>query len=197
MQPYTGNDGNLWDILEKCRTVDVEIDQLDSQLNELEIVVQRVLARPDKPLKDMESLNSQIMTSNRKLVDDLKTISLQPGSRNYRNKPQVDRLKRKLNEKLTRYDKLQAHFKKTSQAAAKRQYGIAHPEATENEINQAVADPNAPIFQQAVCAPFHVLLIATQLLTLCLASPPWPSQLFFPRGAKAPQRHQEHRVSNG
>jgi len=45
---------------------------------------------------------------------------------------------------------MEAEFRRDSQAAAERQYRIVKPDATEEEVREACADPDTPIFQQAL-----------------------------------------------
>jgi syntaxin 1B/2/3 len=152
MQPYGqqqgGADPNA--ILNECREVDRALDQLDSQLDNLERTFKQVLARPDMPSGEINNLSSQVMTGYRALVTRVKNIKSKPESGNPRNAPQVGKVDRRLKATINRYQNLESEFRRDSQAAAERQYRIVRPDATEEEVRQAVEDPEAPIFQQAV-----------------------------------------------
>ncbi|KAF2867916.1 t-SNARE [Massariosphaeria phaeospora] len=152
MQPYgqppAGADPNA--ILNECREVDRALDQLDGQLDNLERVFKQVLARPDMPSGEITNLSSQIMTGYRALVTRVKNIKSKPESGSPRNAPQVGKVDRRLKTTINRYQNLEADFRRDSRAAAERQYRIVRPDATEDEVQQAVEDPNAPIFQQAL-----------------------------------------------
>jgi syntaxin 1B/2/3 len=154
MQSYGGGaDPNA--ILNDCREVDRALDALDGNLNTLERVFGQSLARPDMPAGEIDSLSSQIMTGYRGLVKRVKDIKSKPESGSPRNAPQVGKVDRRLKATIQRYQTLEADFRRDSQAAAERQYRIVRPDATEAEVREAVADPNAPIFQQAVRCPHH------------------------------------------
>ena len=151
MQPYSrpaGADPNA--ILNECREIDRSLDQINGQLDNLERIFKQVLARPDMPSGEINALSSQIMTAYRALVSRVKNIKSKPESGNPRNAPQVGKVDRRLKQTINRYQTLKAEFRRDSQAAAERQYRIVRPDATDDEVRQAVEDPEAPIFQQAV-----------------------------------------------
>ena len=147
-QPQGGADPNA--ILNECREVDRALDQIDGQLDNLERTFKQVLARPDMPSGEISNLSSQIMTGYRALVSRVKNIKSKPESGNPRNAPQVGKVDRRLKTTINRYQNLESEFRRDSQAAAERQYRIVRPDASEEEVRQAVEDPSAPIFQQAV-----------------------------------------------
>lgn len=153
MQNYGGQPAKSADpnaILNECREVDRAIDDLNSQLKQLQNVFGQVLARPDMPSGEINDLSSQIMTSYRNLVNRVKNIKSKPESGSPRNAPQVGKVDRRLKGTLETYQKIEAEFRKNSRAAAERQYRIVAPNATDDEVKEAVQDPEAPIFQQAV-----------------------------------------------
>jgi syntaxin 1B/2/3 len=153
MQNYGGQPAQSADpnaILNECREVDRALDDLVAQLERLKGVFGQVLARPDMPSGEINDLSSQIMTSYRNLVNRVKNIKSKPESGSPRNAPQVGKVDRRLKGTLETYQTIEADFRKNSRAAAERQYRIVAPNATEKEVADAVADPEAPIFQQAV-----------------------------------------------
>jgi syntaxin 1B/2/3 len=153
MQPVGGYAAGGADpnaILNECREVDRALDRIDSQLDELESMFKQVLARPDMPSSRITDLSSQIMTGYRALVARVKNIKSKPESGNPRNAPQVGKVDRRLKTTINKYQNLEADFRRDSQAAAERQYRIVKPDATDEEVRQAVEDPEAPIFQQAL-----------------------------------------------
>jgi len=152
MQPYgqqpAGANPNA--ILDECREVDRALDQIDGQLDTLERMFKQVLARPDMPSTEITNLSTQIMTGYRALVARVKNIKSKPESGNPRNAPQVGKVDRRLKNTINKYQNLEADFRRDSQAAAERQYRIVKPDATDDEVRQAVENPEAPIFQQAL-----------------------------------------------
>ena len=153
MQNYGGQPAQSADpnaILNECREVDRAIDDLNSQLKQLQNVFGQVLARPDMPSGEINDLSSQIMTSYRNLVNRVKNIKSKPESGSPRNAPQVGKVDRRLKRTLETYQNIEAEFRKNSKAAAARQYRIVAPNATDPEVEAAIENPEAPIFQQAV-----------------------------------------------
>ncbi|KAF2747649.1 t-SNARE [Sporormia fimetaria CBS 119925] len=137
-------------ILNDCREVDRALDQLDSQLGALERMFKQVLARPDMPSTEITNMSTQIMTAYRELVNRVKSIKSKPESGSPRNAPQVGKVDRRLKSTIHRYQEMEANFRRDSRAAAERQYRIVSPDATDDEVRQAVENPDAPIFQQAL-----------------------------------------------
>jgi syntaxin 1B/2/3 len=119
-------------------------------LTNLEHVFNRSLARPDMPSSEINSLSSQIMTGYRSLVSCVKKIKLDPESRKPKTVGHVKLVDSRLKTLINRYQTLESKFRNQSQEAAKRQYRIVSPYAAEAELREAVSDPHAPIFQQAV-----------------------------------------------
>ncbi|KAF3004047.1 Plasma membrane t-SNARE, secretory vesicle fusion [Curvularia kusanoi] len=153
MQNYGGQQGrsaNPNAILDECREVDRALNDLDEQLTNLERTFKQVLARPDMPSGEINNLSTQIMTGYRGLVSRVKNIKSKPESGSPRNAPQVGKVDRRLKATINKYQNLEADFRRDSQAAAERQYRIVRPDATEEEVREAVSDPEAPIFQQAL-----------------------------------------------
>lgn len=153
MQPYGNQQGGGADpnaILNECREVDRALDQLDSQLDTLERMFKQVLARPDMSNAEITGLSTQVMTGYRALVARVKNIKSKPESGNPRNAPQVGKVDRRLKATINKYQTLEADFRRDSQAAAERQFRIVNPNATDAEVREAVEDPNAQVFQQAV-----------------------------------------------
>jgi syntaxin 1B/2/3 len=149
--PSQTSDGvSPYDILDECRDIGVALNQLDDQLVNLEGVFKRSLARPDMPSGEINSLSSQIMTGYRDLLSRVKKIKLKPESGTPRNAPQVGTVETRLKATYKRYLTLESKFRNQSQVAAKRQYRIVSPDATDEEIRGAVSDTDTPIFQQAV-----------------------------------------------
>lgn len=152
MQSYSGGGADPNAILNECREVDRALDQLDSQLTNLDRVFKQSLARADVSGSkgEIEGLSSQIMTAYRALVSRVKNIKSKPESGSPRNAPQVGKVDRRLKATINRYQSLEADFRRESQQAAERQYRIVRPDASDEEVREAVSDPSAPIFQQAL-----------------------------------------------
>jgi syntaxin 1B/2/3 len=133
----TSNGDSPYGILDECREIGVALDQLDDQLTKLEGVFKQSLARPNMP-------------GYRSLVSRVKQIKLKPESGTPRYAPQVGMVAIRLKATYRRYLMLESKFRNQSQDAAKRQYRIVSPNATDEEVRKAVSNTDTPIFQQAV-----------------------------------------------
>ena len=171
------------EIRNECRNIEGEIDVLDGELNDLERVFRQSLARPDMPSGEIDTLSSRIMASYRLLVNRMKKIKQQPESGNPQVSAHVGKADRRLKTTIQKYQTLEASFRRDSQQAAERQYRIVRPDATDAEVREAVADPNAPIFQQAVRITSSETCLSQAIAYIIPASqlrPPRPSQLHPP-----------------
>jgi syntaxin 1B/2/3 len=150
MQFHSGDDANPRAILEQCGEVHRALDQLDDQLNDLENAFGRTLRRPDISPSEVDRLSSQIMASYSTLVKRITNITSQDGSSNNKNATQVGKITRRLKTTFQRYRILEADFRRDSKQATKRQYRIVHPNAPNEEVEEAAANSNGPIFSEAV-----------------------------------------------
>lgn len=153
MQPYGqqgGADPNA--ILNECREVDRALDQLDSQLDNLERTMQAQSTSANPNQSEITNLTTQIMTGYRALVTRVKNIKSKPESGNPRNAPQVGKVDRRLKATINRYQNIERKFRQDQQEAIKRQYLIVNPNATESELQEAASDGSAEggVFAQAV-----------------------------------------------
>ena len=81
-----------------------------------------------------------------------------------RNAPQVGRVDRKLKAAINEYQQNESEFRKKLGAQMERQYRIVRPDASEQEVREAVEDTsNNQVFSQAVRSPI--------LLPLSLQTP--------------------------
>lgn len=139
------------DILKETTEVGRGIDALDADLDDLERAFRQSLARPDMPAGQIDSKSANIMASYKGLINELTKLKKQPQSVHAKCKANLGMTDRRLKATLQKYQTLEASFRRESQQAAERQYRIVRPDATDAEVREAVADPGAPIFQQAVC----------------------------------------------
>ena len=71
-----------------------------------------------------------------------------------RNAPQVGRVDRKLKAAINEYQQNESEFRKKLGAQMERQYRIVRPDASEQEVREAVEDTsNNQVFSQAVRDP--------------------------------------------
>jgi syntaxin 1B/2/3 len=153
MNQYNDSSRPVVNILDQCTQVNEAIDELDRKLDDLDRVFRQSLARPDMPSGEIDRLSADIMTVYRSLVERVKKIKGRSEAGSSMNASQVARTDRRLKATIQKYQTLESGFRKESQQAAERQYRIVRPDATDAEVREAVSDPNAPIFQQAVSRP--------------------------------------------
>ncbi|KAF2440361.1 t-SNARE [Karstenula rhodostoma CBS 690.94] len=152
MQPYGqqqgGADPNA--ILNECREVDRALDQLDSQLDDLERASKRAMQSTNTSSREVEGLTSQVMTGYRALVTRVKNIKSKPESGNPRNAPQVGKVDRRLKATMNRYMNLEKEHRRDQEESFKRQYRIVNPEASEEEVQGALGTNDEGVFTQAL-----------------------------------------------
>ena len=136
-------------ILNDCQSVDASITELEGRLQSLQQLQRRVLNDQASPAQ-IERENTDIMASYRSLGDRLKAIKSSPDASAARNANQVGRVDRRLKKAINDYQRLESDFRKQMQEQQARQYRIVRPDASEEEVREAVEEPNAQIFQQAL-----------------------------------------------
>jgi len=106
---------------------------------------------PSAPTAQLDNASIQIMATYRALVDRVKRLKSKPESGNPALAPQIGRVDRKLKEAMHEYQKLDAEFRKKLQEQMARQYRIVRPEASEQEVREAVEDTSQQqVFSQAL-----------------------------------------------
>ncbi|KAF1981701.1 t-SNARE [Aulographum hederae CBS 113979] len=141
--PAAANPNNM---LNECAAIDRAINDLDSRLQDL----QREHRREDPDQRTIQTMNEDIMDTYRGLGDRLKKIKSSPDSGSPRNAPQVGRVDRRLKQMINDYQRMESDFRRKMQDQQARQYMIVNPDATDEEIREAVEDPNTQIFAQAL-----------------------------------------------
>jgi syntaxin 1B/2/3 len=137
-------------ILNDCRAIGRDIDELGSRLGDLERSQSRFITSGGSS-KEVDSLTAEIMGGYHGLTNRVKGIKSRPESRDYRNKPQVDALDLRLRTAIKFYQVVENKFQKDVQKQLRRQFLIVRPDATEEEIQKATSDgTNTQIFEQAL-----------------------------------------------
>jgi syntaxin 1B/2/3 len=164
MEPLTGNGsqsqfGRQNDpnhILNECREIDRGIDQIKSSLDNLATLQQRALDDPDSSAqsstnRQLDAISSETMTMYRNFAGRIRSLKSQPDSGSPKNAPQVGKVDRKLKAAIQEYQGLDSAFRKKLQEQMARQYRIVRPEASEQEVREAVEDTSSQqVFSQAL-----------------------------------------------
>ena len=146
-------------ILNECRSIDRGIDEIQKNLERLRFLQQRAIDDPDasqgtQTNRELDSLSSDTMTLYRSFAARIKTIKSQKESGDPRNKPQVGLVDRKLKNAINEYQNVEKDFRHKLSAQMERQYRIVRPDASEQEVQEAIQDTsNNQVFSQAVCCP--------------------------------------------
>ncbi|KAK0114308.1 Plasma membrane t-SNARE, secretory vesicle fusion [Cadophora gregata] len=138
-------------ILNSCRDIDRGIQEVKSAINALRGPQQRALDEPGaNSSKELDYATSEIMAMFRNMTGKVKDIKQKPESGSPRNAPQVGKVDRDLKRTREDYLQMDAEFNRKVKDQAARQYRIVRPDATEQEVRQAVEDPNQQMFSQAL-----------------------------------------------
>ena len=143
-------------ILNECRSIDRGIDEIQKNLERLRFLQQRAIDDPDasqgtQTNRELDSLSSDTMTLYRSFAARIKTIKSQKESGDPRNKPQVGLVDRKLKAAINDYQNVEKDFRHKLSAQMERQYRIVRPDASDQEVQEAIQDTsNNQVFSQAV-----------------------------------------------
>ncbi len=144
-------------ILNECRDIDRGIDSIHRNLDRLGALQRKAIGEADGSQsnqinRELDSLSSDTMTLYRSFAARIKTIKSQKESGDPRNKPQVGLVDRKLKTAINDYQKLESEFRHKLSEQMARQYRIVRPDASDQEVQEAVQDTsNNQVFSQAVC----------------------------------------------
>lgn len=148
-------------ILNDCQEIDRAVDDLERSLEQLKSLHRRRLnaAETDNSTTHaIDRLQTDIMTTYRGLVERMRRLKGLKDSGNPRNAPQVGKVDRRLKAAINSYQTAERDFRHGLQEQQARQYRIVRPDATEEEVQEAVEDPNTQIFQQAVSLIYFIPL---------------------------------------
>jgi syntaxin 1B/2/3 len=143
-------------ILNECRDISRGIDTIRQNLQSLRQLQQRTLDDADSSAssatyRQLDGLSSETMALYRTLTERVRTVKSNPESRSAKNNRQVDNVDRSLKDAIREYQQVESQFRKRTQEQMARQYRIVRPDATEQEVRQAVEDTSGrQIFSQAM-----------------------------------------------
>lgn len=149
-----GRDPNA--ILNECRDIERSIDEIGGNVKRVGALQQRALDDPDasqgtQTNRELDKLTSITIAAYHSLGERLKVIKQKPESGDPRNKAQVGLVDRKLKQAITEYRGMDATFSKKLAHQMERQFRIVRPDASEQEVREAVQDTsNTQVFSQAL-----------------------------------------------
>jgi syntaxin 1B/2/3 len=146
------NDPNA--ILNECKAIGDGITDIEMAINQLETIQLRVLSNPDTSSRVNEELDSktaEIMNMFRNFTGRMKNLKQKPESGSARNAPQIGNTERRLKGVRQTYQQVDANFQRQLRDQMARQYRIVRPEASAEEVREAVEDTsNQQVFSQAL-----------------------------------------------
>ena len=151
-------------ILNECRSIDTGIESIQRNLERLRFLQQRAIDDPDasqgtQTNRELDTLSSETMTLYRNFGARIKAIKQQKESGDPRNRPQVGLVDRKLKNAINEYQQVDRDFRHKLAAQMERQYRIVRPDASDQEVREAIEDTsNNQVFSQAVRSPLFSLL---------------------------------------
>lgn len=152
-----GKQSNTNDILNECEAVRTAIANLtNGRLQELQQAQRAVLSDPDASSsspasRELEKQSSLIMQEYRDLTARMKRIKSRPESGSPRNSAQVGSTSRALKTAMNQFQTIDGQFTKSLKEQMARQYRIVRPEASEQEVREAVEDTQSQqVFSQAL-----------------------------------------------
>lgn len=150
------NDPNR--ILNESRQIDAAADDLDRQQQELRTLqdqyfeVSNTSTGDDtkRALNAVSAKSDALLGAYRGLVARTKRLKSDKDSGNPRNAPQVGRVDRRVKQSMNSFQQVDSDFRKKLQGRMERDFRTVRPDATDAEVREAVQDPNAQIYSQAL-----------------------------------------------
>lgn len=140
-------------IRNECRAIDEGIGSIQRNLARLR-KIQNASVDDDpgsQNNREIDSLSSDTMTLYRSFAARIKTIKSQKESGDPRNKAQVGMVDRNLKTAINDYQNVEKEYRERMTEAMARHYRIVRPDASPQEVQEAVEDTsNNQIFSQAV-----------------------------------------------
>ena len=158
-QPLAGGyGGGGQDILNETRRINEGSDEIEQLLSRLENAHRRALNdtqtdRNSPTVREIDTLNADIMSDYRNLLDRMKRIKKTPGAGSDINQKHIGVADRRLQNTRQRFMQLESDYQKRMREQTERQYRTAFPQASEEEVRTACDEPNQQVFAQAVSPP--------------------------------------------
>ena len=143
-------------ILDECRNIEGSIDSVTRRLGTVrelqDVAFNSTDSSPNSSAnRNLEDFTTETMAIYRNLGARIKTIKQSKESGSPLNKNQVGLVDRKLRAAINEFQQLDTNYRKRLSEQMERQYRIVRPDASEQEVREAVSDTsNNQIFSQAV-----------------------------------------------
>ena len=190
-------------ILNECRDIDRGIDSIQRNLERLRFLQQRAISDSDtsqntETNRELDSLSSDTMTLYRSFAARIKSIKSQKESGDPRNKPQVGLVYRKLQSAINEYQNVEKEFRHKLSARMEREYRIVRPDASDQEVQEAIQDPsNTQVFTSAVCYSIVPMQHSLIHLAATFKKPTERITISTAECLKQARGHSKDRAANG
>lgn len=147
---------NQYAILNQCREVIDGIDTARHLIQKLRATQMDILNAVDEVKgnsmqAEAELLSQELKALYRNLTERIKTVKKLPGAGAQRNRAQIDRAQRRLQEVIASYNEMQVDLRKESEKQMARKYRIIDPDASDEKVQAVAMDlDNQQIFSEAV-----------------------------------------------
>ena len=142
--------------MNECRAIDQGIDDIERRLEQLKMLQQRALDDPDASTtsstnRQLDDMGAEIMTMYRGLIQRVKTLKSMQESGSPKNAPQLGKVDRRLKATVNAHQNADSQYRKKTQEQMARQYKIVRPEASDEEVREAIEDTSSQqVFSQAL-----------------------------------------------
>ena len=159
-QPQQGMSTFSTEILDECKDIDRGIDEVQSKFALCERKHKESLASSQPKGGESEALVAEINGDLGNLTIRIRKLRENPRHLETSNKPQVDRVWRRLDRVTQEFTQMQVAHQKEVKSEARRVLKNIYPDAPEEQIDvMAEQGPRAGgYFSQAVCFPSHLFL---------------------------------------
>lgn len=151
MGQLNGADPNR--ILNECRQIDREIDNLEAQQSRIPQLTDAFLNDPGSNSPYKTQLDQQVqglIEGYRALVQRTKRLKSDKESGSPRNAPQVGKTDRRVRSAMNAFQRAERDSRDKMQDSAARQYRIVRPDASDAEVREAMEDSGGQIFSQTL-----------------------------------------------
>lgn len=152
-----GRQNNANSILAECTAIREAVkDVTDNRLPELQALQRAVVNDPDaspssQNARQLEAGNAEVMKIYRQLADKVRHIKSKPESGSPQNSKQVGSTSRLVQSAITQFQQLDEQYQRSLKQQMARQYRIVRPDASEEEVREAVEDTESQqVFSQAL-----------------------------------------------
>ena len=142
-------------ILDETRRINEGTEEIERNLGRLENAQRRALNdtitdRTSPTVREIEMLNTEIMSQYRNLLDKMKRIKKLPTAGSPMNEKHIGLADRRLQASRQKFMEVESAYQRRMREQTERQYRTAYPTASEDEVRQACEEPNQQVFAQAV-----------------------------------------------